>query len=291
MDKPGKLYKYCDQGGLNILETNEIKVSPFFEFNDPFEMKPHFASEDIKQRAEQHLKKTFPGYSENMKYVPRSSFQVIGEIQSKKMQILTSGCEKSFEKIENQNKRVLCLSTVPNNLLMWAHYALFHKGFVIEFDGTHNFFREKIRKNKQYFRFSRPVSYTGQDNNKRPICRVSESEIKKNFEKCITNLFFIKSHDWKHEQEWRMIFPSTDKYIREEVLQDNNKRFLLKLPPDCISGVILGCRAWEKENEQESFAEKLIKTIRKKPQYASNFRIQKAVLDESEYKLNIVDYT
>ncbi len=296
MDKPDKLYKYCDQNGLNILKTNEIKVSPFFDFNDPFEMKPRFDPDDINERIEPHLKRidqyikeNITDYPENKEYIPRFYSDKIEELKSKRMQTITPDCEKAFEGFANQGMRVLCLSTVSDNLLMWAHYAKHHKGFVIEFDGTHNFFREKIRQNKPSFRFSRSVSYTKSDNNKRPICRISESEIKKNFEDCITNLFFIKSYHWEHEQEWRMIFPSNDKNIREGMTHDKKKYFLLKLPSDSIRAVIIGCRAWETENEQEPFADKLIKIIKERPQY-SHIEIKKAVLDESEYKLNIVNW-
>lgn len=36
---------------------------------------------------------------------------------------------------------ILCLAEAPDNLLMWAHYADCHRGFVVQFDDTHPFFQ------------------------------------------------------------------------------------------------------------------------------------------------------
>ena len=37
---PPILYKYCDLRGLDILANLRLKVTPFNEFNDPFELAP-----------------------------------------------------------------------------------------------------------------------------------------------------------------------------------------------------------------------------------------------------------
>ena len=49
---PPILYKYCDVRGIDILQSHRLKVTPFDEFNDPFEiaprMRPDFPFEDAK---------------------------------------------------------------------------------------------------------------------------------------------------------------------------------------------------------------------------------------------------
>jgi hypothetical protein len=35
------------------------------------------------------------------------------------------------------------LSEVPDSLLMWAHYAASHTGFIVEFDGWHPYFHQQ----------------------------------------------------------------------------------------------------------------------------------------------------
>lgn len=46
----------------------------------------------------------------------------------------------SFIQILGLHIGVLSLTEDPNNLLMWAHYAKSHTGFVLEFDNNHPFF-------------------------------------------------------------------------------------------------------------------------------------------------------
>jgi hypothetical protein len=37
---PKVLYKYCNRWGIDILQNRRLKVTPFNEFNDPFELAP-----------------------------------------------------------------------------------------------------------------------------------------------------------------------------------------------------------------------------------------------------------
>lgn len=52
---------------------------------------------------------------------------------------------------------ILSLSELPYNLLMWAHYAANHTGFVIEFDDKHPWFWAKLAETDE-FRHLRKVS-------------------------------------------------------------------------------------------------------------------------------------
>jgi len=49
---PEILYKYCDPEGVDILDSNRVKVTPCDKFNDPFElmprMRPDFPEEGAK---------------------------------------------------------------------------------------------------------------------------------------------------------------------------------------------------------------------------------------------------
>ena len=49
---PKVLYKYCDARGIDILLHGRLKVTPFNEFNDPFElaprMRPDFPERDAR---------------------------------------------------------------------------------------------------------------------------------------------------------------------------------------------------------------------------------------------------
>ena len=59
-----KLYKYCNNFGLNIIRDKEIRLSQANEFNDPLELLPVIDdSEFTQERIETILRK--PGYFED----------------------------------------------------------------------------------------------------------------------------------------------------------------------------------------------------------------------------------
>uniref|UniRef100_UPI0020CD2CC1 DUF2971 domain-containing protein n=1 Tax=Vibrio cholerae TaxID=666 RepID=UPI0020CD2CC1 len=46
-----------------------------------------------------------------------------------------------YRDIIDQSYGILCLSAKEDSLLMWSHYGNSHKGYVIEFDTSHKFFK------------------------------------------------------------------------------------------------------------------------------------------------------
>jgi tetratricopeptide (TPR) repeat protein len=120
---------------------------------------------------------------------------------------------------------VLSLTERPDNLLMWAHYAGEHSGFLIEFDGRHAFFDQAESAEALECRLQ-PVKYSEQ----RPSVGW----------KGYVRALLTKSPQWAYEQEWRMVMP----------LEASTRRFeaagttvhLFDLPPECIRGLVLGCR-------------------------------------------------
>ena len=166
---------------------------------------------------------------------------------------------------------ILSLSEIPDNLLMWSHYAEGHTGFVLVLDGSHDFFKG----DRVLYGFANPapVEYRYE----LPRLRVEET-----FEEAVmSKIFFVKSLDWKYEKEWR--------YLKFRA--NANKRFtdtnkldinLFQLPPKCIMGVILGCyRSKELEN-------KILTIKRENPEFG-HLRIQQARAFETHYSIAIED--
>lgn len=85
---------------------------------------------------------------------------------------------------------------------MWSHYASSHEGVCIEFDENRNFFKNvTYSKNREYFDIKYIVSK----------CLASiffygavDCNIKDVFKR-VMKPFFIKSKDWKYEQEIRCL--------------------------------------------------------------------------------------
>jgi hypothetical protein len=130
---------------------------------------------------------------------------------------------------------ILCLTESPANLLMWAHYADSHRGFVVEFDSGSRFFDQRVGPDDD-LRHLRKVIYQEE----RPSIVLTEMD---DFSPYLT-----KAKDWSYETEWRMMLPlpTASRIIGEGPTGIH----LFEFPKAMIKGLILGCRmAPEKKAE------------------------------------------
>jgi hypothetical protein len=119
----------------------------------------------------------------------------------------------NFNLKNDLNKRfgILSLTTRNDNLTMWSHYALDHKGFVIELDPASQIFRNTKSKVK-LFRTLQKVSYKSH----RPTGTLLDSmDSTEGLSNLLKKIFLTKSFDWKYEQEIRMLSALNDENIRE----------------------------------------------------------------------------
>ena len=123
-----------------------------------------------------------------------------------------------------------CLSEVKDNILMWSHYADAHQGFCLEFAsevsdaefGVDLWLGEPIQVREIVAPF--PVEYS----TKYPVADLVNGQIAK-------DTFLRKAKQWEYEKEWRMMVP--------------NGPGARQFPPQCLTGVIFGCRMTEKHKE------------------------------------------
>ena len=113
------------------------------------------------------------------------------------------------------------MSKNSSSLLMWSHYADRHKGAIIEFDASHEFFDGKFDVE---YRGHRPIKDIGgyvDDETPIPIAELC-----------------VKPKDWEYEDEVRVVRNSSDcKCVGEA---DGFPIYTRKLPTDCLKSVILG---------------------------------------------------
>lgn len=132
---------------------------------------------------------------------------------------------------------ILCLSEKCDNLLMWAHYTDCHKGFLIGFKSTNNFFHQSRYKLDQIHRI-RKVRYS----KKRPdFPGVSlNKDEKEQLVNIAFDFFLTKSNHWKYEQEWRFIreLEEADRTMKV----DEKSIYLYSFPSEAIKVIILGCK-------------------------------------------------
>jgi hypothetical protein len=123
---------------------------------------------------------------------------------------------------------ILSLTESPNNLLMWAHYANSHQGFVIELDSAHSFFDQRKSAKDELRHLSR-VTYSKH----RPSVQLSSVS---SFDELL-----VKSDDWAYEAEWRILMALNDAY--KTIQGKPHDIHLFKIPFDAIRSVIIGARA------------------------------------------------
>jgi DUF2971 family protein len=134
---------------------------------------------------------------------------------------------------------ILSLSEVPTSLLMWAHYGNCHRGFAIELDGDHAFFRPPSGQGP-IGRLLK-VTYTVD----RPALTMYDPSIapEQYANNLIDALLLTKSADWRYECEYRMVLPLDDPATFPHRVDGRNHLF--PFPSEVISGIVFGSRCSE----------------------------------------------
>ena len=96
-----------------------------------------------------------------------------------------------------QDMGVLCLSEVPDSMLMWSHYAGHHLGFCVEYDFGEDTQLKKIAHAVQYS--DNIPSFSAAD-----LAGPGKSE-------ALDALWLTKAECWAYEKEWRVMMPKGGK--------------------------------------------------------------------------------
>jgi hypothetical protein len=151
---------------------------------------------------------------------------------------------------DRKNWGLFCMCESPKNILMWSHYADFHRGFCIQFVRSPENDLGKIEK-------TRPVSYSHEYPTADPY---TENGMKKIYDE----LFFTKAKGWKYEKEWRML----------------NEKGDIEVPwPGRISAIIFGVN-------MPGPKRKAIKNILSDNQ---EIKYQQAVKVKNKFRLEIIE--
>ncbi len=176
------------KGSLSIIKDGTIKFSHPKEFNDPFDCYPEIDIQKVLSHTSKK-KHLFKFIGDNLGLSPAQRIQE----KPKQLKKLEKGLsDKSHANLINDQIGICCLSRNPLNLLMWAHYATKHTGFVIEFSIPTESTSFDI--DTAYYLTPFPVDYS----TVKPIITSGASD---EFNK----YFLTKGKDWEYEQEERVI--------------------------------------------------------------------------------------
>ena len=236
-------YKYVSAERIDILQDRLIRFTQPTALNDPFEALPNFISLATKEgfaSAFADVVRQEPAYWEfyrlsGMTNLDWQAFadRIEGDPNYAEQLHKDAGLPNPLPDARRRTNElcnvvgILSLSATPDNLLLWAHYAEEHTGFVLVLDDSYDFFKG----DEQLLGFVKPEPVVYRS--KRPRTTIEEASM--------LELFFIKGSDWEYEQEWRYLKFRDEADERCE--EANTPPIdLFRLPPNCINGVILGCR-------------------------------------------------
>lgn len=275
------LYKYLPAERIDILENLRIRFTQPNAMNDPFEARPDFyITKEGKARELADVIRQVPttkrgdgqtamqAKEERQAYADRVERDLdLAEELLERHDIRISPdkiMKKVYDEVYNR-VGILSLSETPDNLLMWAHYAEGHRGFVIMLDGLHDFFKD----NRPVFGFEKPerVEYSSD----RPRMQINDPNM--------PAIFFIKGRPWEYEREWRYLKEIED---ADALCQQTNALpvALFRVPPECIVGVILGCY------KSQKLEDKIIALKRYRPELR-HLRVYEARASKTEYRLRV----
>ena len=262
---PPKLVKFFDHRGLDVLLNGEIKVTPPREFNDPFELSPRLSQEEISpKKLREHLLSD-DGF---MRLWWRSKYGAMDDAQYRAYveRCVAADRQTAFEWVRHLidivkdvagTWGIACFSAFSDEdmksadaIRHWAFYAKSHTGMAIEFDGTHNFFKD-WHKARLLFRVGYADNGSG-----RSVADLAEFD-KANKEtevRLVRKWASVKSAAWETEKEWRWVFPldDTNDFPCRRVVSGERVINLRRLwtPEDgnakMVQRVILGSRASDK---------------------------------------------
>ena len=276
------LFKYLHPDRIDVLLGRSICFSSPAVLNDPFELKPHLAALASPEHMESEIALRLPELvREEFEKLPlevRSlvSAEVLRELLIRQLPQMTRNIQGMAEmlapKLQDVMARkleeligILCLSESADNLLMWAHYADSHRGFVIEFDECSPFFDRRVGPDDE-LRYLRKVSYSA----KRPSLTLAEVE---DF-----SSFMTKGTDWQYEAEWRMMMPLDA--ASTIVKNGQHAVHLYEFPADAITSVILGCRMGAQKKVE-------IKQVLANSPHFEHVRCVEAEIDNEHYRLRM----
>lgn len=273
------LYKYAHKHGLDILKNLELKVSRLDQFNDPFEFLPAtvktFPTRTLKKAAkskdfqrlmyEDAKAKGFRGSFKEF----RTEFRKVRQERVRNASLnpkLPKQILVNLRDYFDRNGRVLSLSSIPDNILMWSHYGDFHRGTVLGID-TSQMPPEWTEKRLK-------VEYPP-DRVKMSLNYLPGSPEHHAF---INAMISTKSSAWVYESEYRLLLDVA--ITRSQILPDGSTGYFVKIPPAGIREVILGCRC---TSETERDVRKALTA-----DHFKHVTLKKAVIHDTEFKLDIV---
>jgi hypothetical protein len=193
MVKQGKLpqlvfrYRSINKWFDDILSKNELWFSKGTEFNDPFDCNIEVDTNNSAVEIRQYITSKMPlGTSKDV--LDLLDKTVVAD-PDKFHQIVNKSVRKVLDK-----RGIACFSKTNNDILLWSHYADYHRGCVLTFD---------VLQDPGFFLFPFNVIYQADYPDYNHLKDSSDP---------VTPLIRTKALEWKYEEEIRVVKDSPGPY-------------------------------------------------------------------------------
>ena len=221
-------YRWFDPAGkhLRLITLGELWFACAKDFNDPFDTSFRYNFDGLHtELGERWARDAANRHQSDLSPHDRETFALarIAELRNDPKQVQLT----NQYTIESNYKTfgICSLCAANDNLLLWAHYSHDHKGFCV---GLSVDYLDSISKSlvpKELYLDLHKVKYSPVV----PNPNFFEKMINMDDTSYIVDFIATKSPDWSYEQEYRLVF--WDKV-----------NWALRLAPEAVSEVILGCR-------------------------------------------------
>jgi hypothetical protein len=204
MGAPAKLYKYQSYSSyaLESLVQRQIWISKPSDYNDPFDCKinlenitTHEQLKVLEDASDELINQQFRDAGTSMRQKtnfinPDYLAQMNKEERERDVRIKRESVISSLTSVG-----VYSMTEDNDDMLMWAHYAEQHTGFVLGFDATNY-------KDEKYMTLMK-VKYR----NKYPVLTVDSVTGIDDLPCHLRTIALQKGMQWVEENEWRLVFP------------------------------------------------------------------------------------
>jgi hypothetical protein len=160
--------------------------------------------------------------------------------------------------------KILCLSEVDDNILMWSHYSEQHQGLVLRF--------RCVPELDSAWGAAEPVQYVNQMPrllDEELLSNLLSGSVSINHRDLVHKLIYTKASCWSYEKEWRICIGSGRTQTAHEDLRFN---------PRELNGVIFGCKMSSQDRKE------LTDLIRLRYPHATIYEAKRA---EQDFSLTI----
>jgi hypothetical protein len=222
----GSFYKYVSPtAARTILETRKLRWSSPTLFNDPFDvpraLTMPFSEDDIHaglvdqfanmlEHGDPDMVVGNPHFRLLLSIISRQGSRQMRRDVARQLRDAFKNGEiertASFRPLEEHWKemlptlRILCLTELPDNPPMWAHYADNHKGAVLELDCNDDLDSPWLLARPVIYQDAPPIFAT-QDQWVQSILGITPL----GYPELFREYFYVKTTQWSYEKEWRVV--------------------------------------------------------------------------------------